>query len=321
MALIIKDNLVIDTGVPVARSMADHWAFKLFGWMVRASARLPSSFLASRWKRSRQNWPGKAVTSIVEVTRTTPANVPVVWLAPKQHVNGVVVQLHGGAYVSGPVAQQWKWMIEVQKRVPVAMAMLIYRMPPDDPYPVALEDAVNAIIAMQEDADLEAGKWILFGDSAGGGLALSVVSKLIEAGRPLPAGLLLTAPWVDIAMKNPQLEASEKDDGFLHRSWLGVAARLYAGAHSLEDPLLSPLFGCFQGFPSTHINVGTRDLFLPDVRRLKQKLVEAHVLVHYLEQEGGIHTYPLQLKSPEAQATIASQAEWIRKTLVPEPTL
>jgi acetyl esterase/lipase len=315
MTLIIKDKLIFERGVPVARSTADRWTFKMMGRMVRATAHLPSPLVASLWKRSRQNWPGKAITSTIEVARTMPANVPVVWLAPQQSPQGVVIALHGGAYVSGPMESQWNWMTEVQKRTSAAMAMVIYRMPPEDPHPAALEDAVNAIITMQESAQLVSGKWILFGDSAGGGLAVAVLNKLIEARRALPAGLLLTAPWVDLAMKNPDLEASEPADGFLHRSWLGWAARLYAGGRSLEDPSLSPLFGSFQGFPSTHINVGTRDLFLPDVRRLKQKLLEANVLVHYIEQEGGIHTYPLLLKTPEAQATIASQVQWIRKTL------
>ncbi len=315
MTSISKDKLVFEPGVPVARSMADSWAFKLLGRMVRATAHLPTPIIASGWRRNRQNWPGKAITSSIEVTRTTPANVPVVWLAPKQAANGAVVALHGGAYVSGPVARQWQWMAEVQNRAAVAMAMVIYRMPPEYPHPAALEDAVNAIVAMQDDGHLTPGKWILFGDSAGGGLALAVVSRLIEAGRPLPAGLLLTAPWVDIAMKNPELEVSERADGFLHRTWLAQAAHLYAGGHSLEDPSLSPLFGSFEGFPPAHINVGTRDLFLPDVRRLTQKLLAANVFVHYIEQEGGIHTYPLLLKTPEAQATIASQAQWIRKTL------
>jgi hypothetical protein len=77
---------------------------------------------------------------------TTPADVPVVWLSPKQSSSGVLIGLHGGAYVSGPVASEWDWMTEVQKQTSVAMGLVIYRMPPEHPYPAALEDAVNAIV-------------------------------------------------------------------------------------------------------------------------------------------------------------------------------
>ena len=313
------DKLVFETGVPGARSIADRWIYKFAGRVVRTMARLSSATLLSLWKRGRQNWPGKAITSCIEVLQTTPGNVPVVWLAPGHSSNGVIVQLHGGAYVSGPMARQWNWMAEVHKRTSAAMAMLLYRMPPDHPYPAALDDAVNAILDMQKSGHLVAGKWILCGDSSGGGLALAVVSRLIEMHCAPPAGLLLTAPWVDLAMNSAELDASERSDGFLHRSWLGWAARLYAGGRSLEDPLLSPLFGSFKGFPPVHINIGTRDMLLPDVRRLRDKLLAADVFVHYMEQDGGIHTYPFLLETREAQATVALQVKWIKRTLCRDP--
>ncbi len=309
------DNLVVEAGVPITRSIADRWPYKLFGRIMRGLMRLPSPVAANMWKRSRQNWPGKDITTNIDTTQATPGNVPVVWLAPKHSASGVMVCLHGGAYISGPLATEWSWMAEILKSTSVAVAAIIYRMPPDDPFPAALDDAVNAIAAMQDRGELVPDKWILSGSSAGGGLALAVVIKLIEMRRALPAGLLLNAPWVDIAMNNPDIEESERADGLLHRSWLGWTARLYANGHDLNDPLLSPLFGAFEGFPPTHVNVGTRDMFLPDIRRLKQKLLDAGAFVHYIEQEGGIHTYSLVLKTPEAQATFASQVKWIGRTL------
>lgn len=272
---------------------------------------LPSPMAANMFKRSRQNFPGKAVTSKIDVTQSAPVGVPVVWLEPKQSTNGVVLCLHGGGYISGPVSAEWDYLAELQKRSSIATAAVIYRMPPDDPFPAALDDAVNAISAMQDSGELRPGKWILSGSSAGGGLALAVVAKLLEARRDPPAGLLLNAPWVDLAMNNPEIEASERADPLLDRTWLGWTARLYAGDRPLEDPFLSPIFGDFGGFPATHLNVGTRDMFLPDVRRLKQKLLDAGGSVHYIEQEGGMHTYPLVPGLPEAQATIALQVKWV----------
>jgi monoterpene epsilon-lactone hydrolase len=112
-------------------------------------------------------------------------------------------------------------------------------------------------------------------------------------------------------MANPQLLASEHADGFLNRSWLAKAATLYANGCRLEDPRLSPLSGSFEGFPAVHMNVGTRDMLLPDIRRVVEKLSEANVLVHYIEPPGGIHTYPVLLTTPEAIATSSSQIAWI----------
>ena len=140
--------------------------------------------------------------------------------------------------------------------------------------------------------ELTDGRWTLAGDSAGGGLALATVRTLRANGCPLPAGLLLTAPCVDLAMTNPDLDASEPTDPFLRRGWLLWAGRLYAAGTPLEDPALSPINGSFAGFPPVHLNVGTRDLFLPDVRRLRDALQRAGVPVGYVEQQGALHTYP-----------------------------
>ncbi|MCW3014160.1 MAG: mlhB, partial [Solirubrobacterales bacterium] len=152
------------------------------------------------------------------------------------------------------------------------------------------------------------------GGSAGGGLALATHRALLDRGADGPSGLLLTAPWVDLVLAAPELAASEKADGFLRRSWLGWAARLYAAGTPLDDPRLSPIHASFAGFaPAAHLDVGTHDLFLPDVRRLRDKLAAAGVDVTYVEQPGGRHTYPLFLERPEAQATVAAQARWLRR--------
>jgi len=314
----VKQNpgFVQEVGVSIERSLADHWAYRLLGRVIRIIVcRLPSPWVASLFKRARLNRPGEAVSSATEVIHATAGHVPVVWLSPGQQHNGVLVKLHGGAYVSGPIGNEWTFLDNLQKRCSMAAAMVIYRMPPEHPFPAALEDALIAIIAMQKSGGLREGEWILSGDSAGGGLALAVVSRMIALGRALPAGLVLTAPWVDIAMNNPAIEASERADGLLSRAWLGWAARQYAGDRTLEDPLLSPIFGSFAGFPPVHINIGTRDIFLPDVRQLKQNLLDAGVRVHYIEQEGGTHAYPVAVHTPEAQATIRSQVEWIERMI------
>jgi acetyl esterase/lipase len=69
------------------------------------------------------------------------------------------------------------------------------------------------------------------------------------------------------------------------------------------------------GLPPVHLNVGTRDLFLPDVRRLRDALHDARVPVTHIEQEGAVHAYPQQITTPEAQWTIRDQVSWLRNVL------
>ncbi len=60
------------------------------------------------------------------------------------------------------------------------------------------------------DGTLRPGEWILGGDSAGGGLALATAQALRDRGGPQAAGLLLTAPWVDLAMEHPDMVADQR---------------------------------------------------------------------------------------------------------------
>ena len=48
----------------------------------------------------------------------------------------------------------------------------------------------------------------------------------------------------------------------------------YANGRDLKDPLISPLYGDFKGFPPTYLVTGTRDLFLSDTVRVHRKLLQ-----------------------------------------------
>ena len=233
------------------------------------------------------------------------------WLAPELRDEGVVVFLHGGSYLGGPGATQWAWLAEIQRRSGLAAAMVLYRMPPGHPFPAALDDALAAVRAMHSGGQLADGRWILGGDSAGGGLALATAQALRDAGGPLPEGVLLTAPWVDIELEHPDVLADERSDMVVGRSVLRWAAERYAAGVALDDPRLSPINASMGGLPPVHLNVGTDDLFLADNRRLRSLLEAAKVPVTCIEQEGAGHVYPQQITTSEAEWTIRDQVRWI----------
>ena len=97
---------------------------------------------------------------------------------------------------------------------------------------------------------------------------------------------------------------------------LSASARLYAGDHDLKNPLLSPLYGDFQGFPPTYLVTGTRDLFLSDVVRTHRKLREAGVVADLNVYEGVSHAdYLVMPTSPESQQVFAELGGFLRQHL------
>ncbi|MFF2844093.1 alpha/beta hydrolase [Paenarthrobacter sp. NPDC057981] len=148
-----------------------------------------------------------------------------------------------------------------------------YRMPPRYPFPVALDDLVSTYRALLEEREPE--RIVVGGESAGGNLAAALMLRLKQEGLPLPAGLLLLTPEVDLT------ESGDTFATLAHASpglqSLMKINLLYAAGRDLSDPLISPLFGNLEGLPPTLLIAGTRDLFLSNTVRMHRALREAEV--------------------------------------------
>ena len=86
-------------------------------------------------------------------------------------------------------------------------------------------------------------------------------------------------PWSDMTGNGDSYAANEFVDNVFvsNRGWLGAAARLYAGAYGLREPLLSPIFGDLRGLPPAILTRRARELFLSNTVRMRRKLRRAGV--------------------------------------------
>ena len=147
-----------------------------------------------------------------------------------------------------------------------------YRMPPLHPYPAGLDDCLavyRALLDVRDPLDI-----VVSGTSAGANLAAALILRIKDEGLPVPAGLVLLVPELDLT------ESGDTFQTLLGTSTMNTLMKLnhlYAGTHDLADPYLSPLFGDATGFPPTFLQSGTRDLFLSNAIRMHRKLRTAGV--------------------------------------------
>ena len=208
---------------------------------------------------------------------------------------GVVLEMHGGALVfCGGVLARGMGMgsaARFQQRV----WAVDYRMPPEHPYPGGLDDCIAAYRALL--AERAPGEIIVSGGSAGGNLAAALLLRARDEGLPMPAGLILGTPEIDLTESGDSFHTNDGVDPGL--TTLMPINLLYADGHDLAHPYLSPLFGDLSGFPPTILTTGTRDLYLSNTVRMHRKLRAAGVPAELHVTEAGPHTgFP---GSPEGQ--------------------
>lgn len=253
-------------------------------------------------------YPPRAVVDRRLVERRRPGEVPVTWIDPAASRIGTVVHLHGGFYLNGETPRHWAWLEELRRRAGTAAAMIHYRMPPRFPFPAACEDTLAALRGMLQTLDLQPGRWVLSGDSAGAGLALAVTRMLIDADQHAPAMLLLTSPWIDLA------------DAHVDSAEAVRAARLYARDVPVTDPRVSPLLGDVHGLPPVHLTAGGQDVMVGQGRRLAEKILAAGGQIQVLDEPAAGHDFVMH-GGPLAQAALRAQIAAVRGALSVRPAL
>jgi acetyl esterase/lipase len=108
----------------------------------------------------------------------------------------VVLDLHGGAFIVGGGEVCRAIGIMTARKVGMRVWSVDYRMPPDHPFPAAVDDCVAAYRALLEDHRPE--EIVVGGASAGGNLAAALVLRARDEGLPLPAAAILLTPVTDL---------------------------------------------------------------------------------------------------------------------------
>lgn len=256
----------------------------------------------------------------ISVEKTDIAGADVFRLVPAQiraeNDDRIFVFLHGGAYVYGQGIGGLGEAILLAERLQIEVVSVDYRMPPSDPFPAAVDDAVAVYEALINDYLPE--RIALGGTSAGGGLTLATIHKLKQLRIALPGALYVGTPWSDLTKTGDTLFTNEGLDRVLvtYDGGLGAAARLYAGENDLKNPLLSPIYGDFRGFPPTILTTGTRDMFLSDVSRTHRKLRSAGIVADLHVYEGMSHAgYLIAPETPESYDMYREVAAFINRHL------
>lgn len=251
------------------------------------------------------------------VTETSIAGVPVLDIRPKgwRDDGRLIVYIHGGAFTLFSARSMAGLAALVGTAAGTRVVSIDYTNPPEARWDV-VQAQVMAVLKGLVAQGTPLARIALFGDSAGGNLAIRSVLSLRDAGAGMPAAVLLFSPWADLTNSgDTAITLAEADPTLSYAGLLGNSARAYAGGLALDDPRVSPLHGDFtKGFPPTLIQDGTRTILLSTSVRTYRALKAAKAEASLDLYEGMWHVFQ-GAPAPEAEEALASAGAFLRARL------
>ena len=241
------------------------------------------------------------------------------WVMPKdERRSGVILYLHGGGYTCGSLEYAKGFAATLASQCGVRVFCAAYRLAPENPYPAAVDDALEAYRYLLKKGYAPR-QILLCGESAGGGLIYALCLRLRQEGLELPCGLIGISPWVDLTGSGQSYETNRDNDPSLTQDLLEFYAKCYTTDPA--DPLCSPVFGDLTGFPPSLLFAGGDEILLDDARALHEKLAQSgcRSTLHIAPERW--HAYVLYCLSENMEEDMEAIDRFLTKNLSPARSL
>jgi monoterpene epsilon-lactone hydrolase len=244
--------------------------------------------------------------SDVSLTQLTLGGVPVLEISvPEATPDAALLYFHGGVFALGSARASAGLACLLARQARSRVLSVDYRLAPEHPFPAATEDALGSYRGLLE-TGIRPERIGLFGESAGGALALGALVAGRDAGLAQPAAAVLYSPWVDLTLSGASMETKAAVDFVLAPDGLQHNVADYAGGADPAGAALSPLFADLRGIAPLLIQCGSNEVLLDDATRLAAAAATAEVTVQLDVTPGVAHVF--QASAPELDEANAALA-------------
>ena len=221
---------------------------------------------------------------------TTVGGVPGWWCRPAAAIDrAALLYLHGGAYVVGSASSYRGLASQLAVRARADVFVPDYALAPERTFPAAFDDAMAVYRGL---AGMGRRRLAVTGDSAGGGLALALLSALAkDSAVPSPVAAVVLSPWADLTLSGESMETRAHADPLLSRERLRAPRDLYLAGHDGRDPRASPIFGPLADLPPVLVHVGEDEVLLDDARRYAAEVARAGGVAELHVWAGMVHVF------------------------------
>jgi acetyl esterase/lipase/hemerythrin-like domain-containing protein len=243
------------------------------------------------------------------------------WFRPEGQLptQKTILYLPGGGFIFPASSGHATIVSKLARKTRSQGLMVHYRLAPEHPFPAGLEDAVAAYRYLLEDQGIAPNDIVLAGDSAGGGLSMSLLLALQEEGLPMPKAVTLISPLADLSFSGESREFNRWQDPMLPTSRKMDSFDMYSGGTPSKSPLLSPVFGDLSGMPPIFAQVSNTEILLDDTLRLARKARSQGVDAQVEVWNSLPHVWHLWSYLPESEFALSRIADFFNTHFEEQP--
>ena len=192
--------------------------------------------------------------------------------------NNILLMVHGGAF-ENPLSQSYITMMDnIFENSKGNFVSYIMDYTVDNKYPEQNIEVEKLVDNIMEKYD----KVVIIGDSSGGNLVLTTMLKRRDEKKKMPAGLILLSPWTDLTNTVESRVTRYYDDIVIGQNDYpdSLLYNYYIkNEKDITKPYISPVYGVYNDFPKTLIQVGEHEVLLDDSKIIYEKMKKAGVNV------------------------------------------
>lgn len=205
-----------------------------------------------------------------------------------QVTTDILYYLHGGGFACGLSLIHWEIVTYFADNLGYKIIIPDYPLIPKADY----IEIYDFILNLYKDISQNEGRVFIVGDSAGASLVLGLSQLIEKYDLRKPSHMVMISPWMDVEMKNPEIEKLQPIDPSLDCEGLKYAGEVYSTG-DFQNPLVSPIYGEYTNASPMTLIVGTLDLLYPDCHKFSEICKEKSINLSYYEYENMVHLFPL----------------------------
>jgi acetyl esterase/lipase len=224
----------------------------------------------------------------------------------------VMLYLHGGAFLTCGLNTHRHLVSRISSAAAQPVLNLAYRQMPEVSITESINDGVETFRWLM-DQGYSADHITLAGDSAGGYMAFGIARQVIDAGWGRPAGIVAISPLLDLAFgpKRAHRNAHRCDAFSLSAMdrFLKICQRRERRDGVPDRPC--PVNMDVDGLPPTLIQIGSREILMPDAELMANRLVAGGIPCEFQVWSRQVHVFQAASWLPEAQRAVNEVALFV----------